>query len=255
MNNDVKNRMLTDRISYPDLSSTKNKYIKRVALVQSNYIPWKGYFDLINMVDEFILFDDVQYTKRDWRNRNKIKTSNGVSWLTIPVEVKNKYYQKIKDTKISDKKWGKNHWNKIVACYSKAEYFKDYKDLFEEIYTNNEIEYLSQINYKFIKAICEILNITTKISFSSDYGIIEGKTERLIDLCYKVNATEYFSGPSAKNYIEKKNFDEKEIKLNWMDYSGYNEYKQLYPPFDHFVSIIDLIFNEGNKALKFMKSF
>ena len=83
--------------------------MKKIAILQSNYIPWKGYFDIINMVDEFVLYDDMQYTRRDWRNRNKIKTPNGLQWLTIPVQVKGKYLQKIKETKISEKKWTKNH--------------------------------------------------------------------------------------------------------------------------------------------------
>ncbi|HIP48251.1 MAG TPA: hypothetical protein EYG92_04705, partial [Lutibacter sp.] len=130
--------------------------MKKIAILQSNYIPWKGYFDLINMVDEFILYDEVQYTKNDWRNRNKIQTKQGVQWLTIPVRQK-ELSQLIKDTKITDKKWGKKHWATIRQNYSKAKYFKEYKDIFEELYLNCEEQYLSQINYKFIVVINEIL--------------------------------------------------------------------------------------------------
>lgn len=100
---------------------------KKIAILQSNYIPWKGYFDLINLVDEFILFDDMQYTRRDWRNRNKIKTANGLNWLTIPVEVKGKYFQKIKDTVVSNAAWNRRHWDSIVHSYSRARYFGKYK--------------------------------------------------------------------------------------------------------------------------------
>ena len=107
---------------------------KKIAIVQSNYIPWKGYFDLINSVDEFILFDDMQYTKRDWRNRNLIKTQSGLRWLTIPVLVSGKFHQKINETKISDMDWSTEHWKTICCNYARAKYFRDYKDYFEEIY-------------------------------------------------------------------------------------------------------------------------
>lgn len=228
---------------------------KKIAVVQSNYLPWKGYFDLINMVDEFILFDDMQYTKRDWRNRNLIKTKDGLKWITIPVDVKGKYYQKIRETKVNNTKWGKKHWHSIVFNYSKARHFKDYEDIFEELYLNNSEVYLSKINYIFLKAICKIIRIRTKISWSMDYKLIDGKTERLIDLCKQAKAAEYISGPSAKGYIDDNLFRASNIKLSYIDYSGYPEYRQLYPPFEHRVSIVDLLFNEGPNAKKYMKSF
>jgi len=228
---------------------------KKVAILQSNYIPWKGYFDLINFVDEFILFDDMQYTRRDWRNRNKIKTANGSVWLTIPVEVKGKYHQKIKDTVISDPKWNHKHWDSIVHNYSKAEFFKTYKELFEELYLDMDERFLSQINYRFLTAICDILGIKTKLSWSMDYSLLEGKTERLVDLCKQAGTTDYISGPAAKGYIEEELFRQESIALQYMDYSGYPEYKQLFYPFDHYVSIIDLIFNEGPNAIRYMKTF
>src|SRR4051812_30045838 len=143
---------------------------KRVAILQSNYIPWKGYFDLIHMVDEFILYDDMQYTRRDWRNRNLIKTPDGLKWLTIPVETKGKYYQAIKDTKVSDHSWAENHYKAFIHNYSKAPYFQDYKDLLQGLYEKaSQIEHLSHINFLFIQAICDLLNTKTKISWSSDY--------------------------------------------------------------------------------------
>jgi hypothetical protein len=228
---------------------------KKVAILQSNYIPWKGYFDIINLVDEFIVFDDVQYTRRDWRNRNRIKTANGSVWLTIPVEVKGKYFQAINETRINDKDWNKKHWKTIAQHYGKATFFKQYKDLFEDLYLGTNEFFLSLVNIHFIKAVCKILGITTRISNSSDYKIIEGKTERLVDLCRKTNATEYLSGPAAKDYIDEDLFDQENIRLSWMDYSGYPEYEQLYPPFDHAVSIIDLILNTGPQATLYMNSF
>jgi hypothetical protein len=223
---------------------------KKVAILQSNYIPWKGYFDIIKMVDEFIIYDDVQYTKNDWRNRNKIKTNNGILWLTIPVN--HSISQKINEIKILNKSWRIKHWNTISQNYSKTKYFREFKEIFEKLFTLEE-DYLSIINYNFIIEINKILNIKTKISWSSDYKLIEGKTERLIELCKQANATEYISGPSAKNYLNEELFSAENLKLTWMDYSGYPEYNQLFPPFEHRVSIIDLIFNEGPNSNKFMK--
>ncbi len=229
---------------------------KKVAILQSNYIPWKGYFDIISSVDEFIIYDEMQYTKNDWRNRNKIKTSNGLQWLTIPIETKGHIIEKrkISEVKVQDKNWYKKHWNSIVCNYSKACYFNVYKDYFEELYFSCENEVnLSRINYKFITAINKLLDIKTKISYDIDYGLIEGKTERLVDLVKKANGREYISGPSAKDYIDETLFKKSGIKLTWMDYSGYKEYNQLYPPFEHGVSIIDLIFNCGKDSKKYMK--
>ena len=139
--------------------------MRKVAIVQSNYIPWEGYFDLINSVDEFILFDDMQYTKRDWRNRNKIKTSQGLIWLTIPVQVKGKYFQAINDTEISDQTWNQVHWKSILNNYVNANYFSDYKEIFEDLYLNCNEQFLSQINYRFLTRICDILGIKTQISW------------------------------------------------------------------------------------------
>ena len=230
--------------------------MKKVALIQSNYIPWKGYFDMINMVDEFLLYDDPQYTRRDWRNRNKVKTSSGLQWLTIPVEVKGKYYQKIKDTIISDNEWAKKHWAAIKFHYSKANFFNDFKSLFEELYLGCEEQYLSVINQRFIIAISKLLDIKTTISLSMDYDLsVEGKTEKLIHLCKQTGANIYLSGPAAKDYMDEELFKQEGISVEWMDYSNYPEYSQLYPPFEHGVSIIDLIFNEGENAKRFMKSF
>jgi hypothetical protein len=229
---------------------------KKVAIVQSNYIPWKGYFDLINIVDEFILYDEMQYTRRDWRNRNLIKTPTGLKWLTIPVAVKGNFFQKIKDTTVSDPRWARKHWETIVHNYSKAKHFSQYRDVFAELYSSCAQEkFLSQINYLFLSAICKILGVDTKISWSEDYVSRDGKTERLVSLCKQAGATTYISGPAARDYLDEALFAKESIALQYIDYSSYPEYRQLSPPFEHRVSIIDLIFNEGPEATNYMKSF
>ena len=226
---------------------------KKIAILQSNYIPWKGYFDLINLVDEFIIFDTAQYTKNDWRNRNKIKTNQGAKWLTIPV--KHSLNQKINETIVLNNSWRKKNWKTLLQNYSKAKYFKEYKDIFEELYLNDEEQYLSIINYKFITQINNILDIKTKIRWSSEFTLTNGKTKKLIDICKQCNADTYISGPAAKDYFDIELAKNEEIKVEWMDYSNYKEYKQLHLPFEHGVSILDLIFNEGKDAKNYLKSF
>lgn len=228
---------------------------KKVAIIQSNYIPWKGYFDIINLVDEFILLDDVQYTRRDWRNRNLIKTNHGLQWLTIPVNIKDNYLAKINEITIADKQWPVKHWAAIKQNYAKANFFKEYKEAIEQLYVQTLEDYLSQVNFRFITAINQLLGISTKISFSFEYGAAEGKNERLIELCKKADATEYISGPSAKIYLQEELFLKQGIKVSWIDYSGYKPYRQLSPPFEHGVSVLDLLFNEGPAAKHYMKSF
>jgi len=225
--------------------------MKWVAIVQSNYIPWKGYFDLINMVDEFILYDDVQYTKGDWRNRNLIKTKNGAQWVTIPV-FHESLSQKICETRTINNIWRRKHWRSICQWYSKAALFKTYREIFEELYMGSNEVYLSEINYTFIRAINNILGITTKISRSADYELINaGKTKRLTHLCKQTGATEYLSGPAAKAYLDESIFAAEGISVSWMNYDGYSEYRQLFcPPFIHNVSVVDLVLNEGAEGAK-----
>jgi hypothetical protein len=228
---------------------------KHLAIIQSNYIPWKGYFDILGLVDEFILYDDMQYTRRDWRNRNKIKTPRGLQWITIPVQVKGKYFQTIRETQVTSSAWADEHWKSLHHNYGKAPYFEQYAPLFDDLYRQAAAEpYLSQINYLFITAICDLLGIDTRITWSMDYEIPEGKTERLIGLCQQVEATSYLSGPSARGYIDEQLFVDAGIDLVFMDYSDYPEYEQFYPPFEHGVTILDLIFHTGPDAPRYMKS-
>jgi hypothetical protein len=229
--------------------------MKKIAILQSNYIPWKGYFDLINMVDEFVLYDDMQYTRRDWRNRNKIKTPQGLKWLTIPVDAKGKYFQKINETLISEDDWAVKHWQTLKQFYAKSPFFKEYKDAFEAFYLTTTEQSLSQINYALIMIINDILGIKTKISWSSEFDLIEGQSEKLLGICQQVGADAYLSGPAAQGYFDEDLAERMGIKVEWMDYSGYPEYSQLSLPFEHSASILDLIFNEGPNATKFMKSF
>jgi hypothetical protein len=226
--------------------------MKRVAILQSSYIPWKGYFDLIRQVDEFILYDDAQFTKRDWRNRNQIKTKDGLLWLTIPVHVKGKFTQAIKDTTVSDAGWAGKHFKAIASAYARAPYFEMYRDTVSELYVGATSERLSEVNRRFIEAFARLLGIQTTITSSMDYTLPDGRVERLVSLCLQAGATAYLSGPAARDYIDPQRFADAGIELSYMDYSGYPEYPQLYPPFTHNVSVLDLLFSVGPAAPQYL---
>lgn len=227
--------------------------MKKVAILQSNYIPWKGYFDLIAAVDEFILYDDMQYTRRDWRNRNQIKTPQGVQWLTVPVQAKGKYYQKIRDTEIEGKDWAATHWKALAQNYRRAPHFAQISEWLEPLYSGDLPCNLSQLNRLFLEAICDYLSIPTVISNSWDYNLVDGRTERLADLCAQAGGAEYISGPAAKDYVEADVFKHRGIKLTWFDYTGYPEYQQLWGEFTHGVTILDLLFNCGKDSTRYMR--
>ncbi len=227
---------------------------RRLAVVQSSYIPWKGYFDLIKSVDEFILLDDVQYTSRDWRNRNRIKTKDGLKWLTIPV-IDGGRDMVVRAARIAGRVWARKHWTSIHHSYCRAPYFDLYRERFDGLYQEvSDADCLSIVNRRFIDAICAALGIRTKISWSTDHPHRNDRGERLVDLCRATGATEYLSGPTAKSYIGEEIFAAAGIRVSYADYSGYPEYPQLFPPFTHQVSILDLLFNVGPDAMRYMKS-
>jgi hypothetical protein len=224
---------------------------KKIAVLQSNYIPWKGYFDLIASVDEFILYDDVQFTKNDWRNRNKIKTKNGLQWLTVPVG--QDINRQIKDVEINDCFWQLKHWNSIYHSYHQSPHFNYIGDELKYLLTNEKFTNLSLLNRTLIEFICKKLSINTKISYSYEYNAVGDKNSRLINLCRLSNASEYISGPSARNYLIEDDFNQSNIKVTWFNYDNYPEYPQLWGSFEHSVSIIDLLFNTGPNASAFIK--
>jgi hypothetical protein len=229
---------------------------KTVAIVQSCYIPWKGYFDLINSVDEFVLFDDRQFTRRDWRNRNRIKTPSGTHWLTIPVQVAGRYHQRIDETVVSDRAWARRHWKTLAQAYAAAPHFNAYGEHFREAYEELDDEpRLSAINRRLLQAVCDVLGIRTKLGWSTEYVGEGSRTERLVSLCRQTGATRYLTGPRARDYINTTLFEDAAIALTYMDYEGYRPYPQLHPPFEHSVTVLDLIFNTGMEAQRYMKSF
>ncbi len=224
---------------------------RKVVVLQSNYLPWKGYFDLIRHADEFVFYDDVQFTKNDWRNRNKIMTPRGPEWISIPCGTNLK--RLINEVTISDHDWQKDHWNRINIHYAKAEHFNLYKDFFEEFYLNRVWTNLSELNQYLITNIShKFLNLKAEFTNSVTYQPKGVRLDRLLDVLKKAGATEYISGPAAKDYISEEAFVNEKIKLTWMDYSRYPHYRQQFSTFAHDVSIIDLLFNEGPESIHYI---
>lgn len=225
---------------------------KTVVILQSNYIPWKGYFDLINSADEFIFYDDVQYTTGDWRNRNKIKTEEGTRWLTIPVGADIK--RTIKDVRFKNNDWKEKHFRLLQRYYAKASFYEVALPLIQTLYFN-DINTLSAYNQFTIKEISNWMGITTRFTDSAFYAPEGDRISRLVDILIKAKATEFLCGSAVKNYLKEEVIQENGIALRYFDYSGYKEYEQLFPPFSHEVSILDLIFNTGKKSIEYLKSY
>lgn len=219
---------------------------KRVAILQSNYIPWKGYFDIIHDVDEFIFHDDLQYTKQDWRNRNRIKTPAGPAWLTIAVGSSER--RRICDVELPAATWASEQWRRIEDAYRKAPYFEMYRPLVECIY-RRQWRYLSDLNQHFIRTIAqEILGLTTRFRDSRELDLHQRREERVLAILDQTGAGIYLSGPAARSYLDPARFAERGIELVWKSYDGYPEYPQFHPPFVHTVTILDLLFHTGPKA-------
>lgn len=226
-----------------------------VVILQPSYIPWRGYFDQIRRADLFIFYDDVQYDKHGWRNRNQIKTAQGKQWLTIPVHSSGATEGLlIKDAKIDwSKPWAKNHWKALSFAYAKAPYFRRYASLLEPFYQRKDI-LLADFTIDLTVALTREIGISAaRFMRSSEIPGISGeKTDRLIQILQAVNARHYLSGPSAKDYIEADKFAAAGIALAYIDYN-YSEYPQLYPPYDPYVTILDLLFMVGDQALSYIE--
>lgn len=219
----------------------------RVAILQSNYIPWKGYFDIIHDVDLFVFYDDVQFTPRDWRTRNKIKTAQGAQWLTVPAgDDRNRL---ICEVMLRDASWQAKHWRTIQQNYGKCAHFARYREYFEHQYLGRTWDNLSALNQTLIRDIAtDFLGLTTRFVDAREFRATGHKQDRLLEILSGCGASSYLSGPAAKDYIDPTRFEAAGVALSWKDYAGYPEHPQRFPPFEHAVSIVDLLFNAGPEA-------
>ncbi len=228
---------------------------RTVLITQSNYIPWKGYFDAINVADIFVLYDSVQYTKRDWRNRNKIKTRDGVSWLSIPVEVSGRFHQSIRETHAVGNEWRQKHWQTIVHNYSRAPFFREIAELIAPVFLNQDSRKLTEINKLFLETICGFLTIKTTFVEDNQLQLQDERNERLLSICLQLGATRYISGPSARAYLNIQLFADAGVDVKFLDFGGYPRYPQLFGEFVHEVSVLDLLFNVGADSANYLQSF
>ena len=230
--------------------------MRRVAALQSSYVPWKGYFDIIGSVDDFVLYDDVQFAKNDWRNRNRVKTRQGAAWLTIPVQTSGRFGQLIQEVEIGDRRWSEKHWKTLQANYSRGHSWQSTAPAVRALYEKaSEERFLSRVNEVFIRGLCAMLGMSTCIRRAAEFELPADRNDRLISLCRQLGASEYLSGPAAKAYLDRDRFERNGIGVRWMTYEGYPEYRQLFcPPFIHEVSILDLLFAEGPGAKDYLLS-
>ena len=222
-----------------------------VSIHQPQYLPWLGYFDKIARSEVFVFLDNVQFKKNEWQNRNKIKTSEGWQWLSVPVI--HRFTQKISEVEINNTvQWGRKHLNALATHYSKAPFFNDHIDFFKHTYAQ-EWKYLADINVHIADYLTEALGLTDKkFVLASELETREGSTERLIDICQQLGADAYLSGKDGAKYIELELFKQEGIQVAFQDYE-HPRYDQLYGDFEPFLSIIDLLFNCGPDSLSILK--
>lgn len=225
----------------------------RISIIQSCYIPWKGFFDLIGRCDEYVVYDSAQFVKGHWHNRNRIKTAAGTKWLTIPVMTSDRLGQSIRDVEISQK-WAEQHWSAIEQAYRNAAYFPAYRSLVRGWYERADgTRSLSEVNSIFISGIASQLGITTQIRSDLAYPRTGTKSARVLSIARAAGADRYLSGPSAKIYLDEAIFAAAGIDVEWMSYEGYLPYPQLYGTFEHAVTSLDLLFNMGPNARTYLK--
>jgi WbqC-like protein family len=220
----------------------------RCAILQPSYIPWRGYFHQIQKSDVFVFYDDVQYDKHGWRNRNRIKTANGPTWLTIPVASRGNvvHHTPIHEVRIAGDAWIAKHRATLAQAYARAPHLARYLPMLDELYQRKP-ELLADLTIDLTIAIARELGLTTRFVRSSELGIPGHRTERILAILQALGANHYVSGPSARAYLEEARFAEAGITLEYMVYS-YPPYEQLHPPFDGQVSILDLLFMTGPRA-------
>lgn len=220
---------------------------------QPVYLPWLGLFHKVLLSEKYCIFDIAQYQTKDFVNRNKIKTSNGSHWLTVPVESKNHYEKRICDVKIINNGWNKKHFKSISLSYSKAKFYKDYIDGIEDVLVGKEFDFLTDLNNELFLLFLKFLDINIPVVKASDYNFEGYKSDLVLDMCVKLNAERYIFGSLGKNYADVESFSEKNIDVYFQEYN-HPKYNQLNGEFEPYMSIVDLLFNEGIKSKEIIKS-
>ena len=228
----------------------------RIAIMQPTYLPWIGYFDLMDQVDLFVMFDNVQFAKRSWQQRNRIKTPKGLEWLTVPVFVRGRFNQTIQEVAISEPDFWKSHMRAIELNYRRSQYFNNYFPILFSIFeAGHPWCYLVDLNIKLIEWLSECLCIQTRCVRASALGVEGKRSELLASIAEKLGATEYLSSIGSFPYLiqESQEFFNRGIKIFFHNYM-HPTYRQLFPPFVAYASAVDIVFNEGPKAIEIIRS-
>lgn len=192
-----------------------------VVITQSNYIPWRGWFAMIRSAAALVYLDDVQYTRRDWRNRNLIWGTTGAKWLTIPTISSGNYKSKICDIECVDSSWIRSHLSRLDNAYMEYDHYREFRADLRSAYEGlANLRSLSQINQQLTLWLMTILKINPSVYNSYDFASSGSKTDRLVRICLKIQADEYVTGPAARVYLDEKLFNENSIKVTWIDYSN-----------------------------------
>ena len=230
---------------------TQSPNTKTIGILQPGYLPWLGFFEQLYRCDVFVLYDDVQFEKGSWRNRNRIKTPNGSQWLTVPVVLKGEGFPLIKDVQINASvPWHKKHIKAITQNYSKSPFLKLYADSLFEILSRSW-KFLIDLDLELIRWLSKELDIKTPIVLSSDLGIPGSSVQRLVDIIHTLDGNHFYEGSSGRNYIDMEFFKNAGISIIFQDYQHPN-YQQLYKDFISHLSVIDLLFNCGSESLSIL---
>jgi hypothetical protein len=219
-------------------------------VLQPSYLPWRGYFDLVERADVFVFYDDVQYDKHGWRNRNRIKTAGGLSWITVPVHAGGAVEDgtPINEIAIDDRRdWVRAHCETLRHAYHKQPFYARYAPPIAQILAKRHA-LLADLTIELTVVLARELGSTTRFLRSSELQLSGRKNDRLLDLLEQVGATRYISGPAAQAYIEPERFDHAGIALEYACYD-YPAYAQAHPPYEPAVSIVDTLFALGPAAI------
>ena len=191
----------------------------QIVITQSNYIPWRGWYAMVRSAETLMYLDDVQYTRRDWRNRNLIAGPAAPQWITIPVLVAGKYLAKIHEIECANKTWWKSHLSSLDSAYKKCVGYAQIREgLYKEFEEAGELKFLSEINDHINRWLFSILDIRVNCLISRNYISSSERSQRLAELCMAAGADHYISGPAAKSYLDESFFDYSNIKVSWVNY-------------------------------------
>jgi hypothetical protein len=218
---------------------------RRAVVLQPMYLPWMGYFGMVETADVFVFYDDVQFVRRSWQRRNRIKVPDGdFTWLTVPVE--KDFGQAINEVEIKDTGWQEDHWQSITHSYANAPFFDEYSDILREIYDQTWGQ-LVELDVQIISRLCDAFGVGSDFRFSSELDVEGEKTNRLVNILQNIEADEYVSGPGAKDYLDPDMFEEAAIDLYWHEFP-HPEHEQVHGEFVSHLSAIDLLFHKGPNA-------